>query len=1418
MGVFSELRLPPHARGALCASVVFILAVSGCGSSTTTRSAGAAEGVDCLTPNAVCLDQDFSGQDLSGKNLSGAILAGSRFDGADLRGTNFTGANLSGTSFAPAKCSVPFADMCLFDYQWNTLAPPVPVAVSSALKDFTAPSAMAVTKDSKTVYVADSGESERKVYRLDLSTGKKTAVAGSGTACSSNPAGCGDGLEATKIKLSSPSGLALDESSDALYIADAKANLIWQVDLPAGTASVVAGNGRFGKPSEAEGNDALDTPLAGPSGLAWDSDGNRLVFADTANNAVRALDIDASTIEVIAGQSDGTLCKWLADSGCGTTGEATDAILNRPTDVALAADGSVYIADSGDAAIRKVDTSGNISSILAPKSGTDSSKASTFPKPTFVEFDRDQNLLVGPNNADGTGIGWIAKAVATDGKRHDWTEVATVLGGVSPAASAVAPNLRYLLAADPKGGILSVGVPQLGPNVKDAKFTSAEMSSDSGGGTATTLDGIFQAGADFTGVKLVGARIQNSMLDNFNNVDMRRATIGALPQLTANSICLSGATLTAKSYPAWDVTNASMLAMRVDAGADKKVRKSVFDNATLTNVNFALADADSKLEFSDGDLTGVNFSPARTGKDNGQVIFNGTDLEPGMNSTGPDQDRPDYAAVPKKKWDLVKAAAACGGQEATADTVESTTVVAAAPPYRWCEAVQNPDCGVWLNNYVELNLDANSHLASGRIVQSTTGTGPLEAAKSFQYEIRLDRNAALIATGTTTEVEDPTNANALVMSLDEQIKDRDQALGVVRDGDTFSGEIRDGGRIMSAFQGTFSNKKNSIPFQFTGEAKTDFGPVVRTTGAETTVEMHSDLKLVGQGTEDSFNLTAGTLALAVTSAKCQPDSPLNSAIGCPYTDNFAYVVKNNDDGSVIATGSELMLFGGELDLTDQVKAYHQPINIGTKFKVTLSYQPASKSLDSYGKSASADSGAWSEEALSGTEPVVPDALQAIAGLDTGWNGSRLDSRLVVDKTGRPLYLSAAPTSTTDPSGFFKQTNLSLRVTHKSSNTSFLQSLRNDAGAPNDFWDGRALRYNLARGKSLAPADEFIFELVTPAGAVQSGKTVALDQPFAIAPAPATGVVAKADAQRNYAVSWTNGQIGEFPVGGYTILKSDPGGPYTPVPPGGSCADLIHGGSNTSCAATTTAGDAKWAFRVVTFDGSGVSATSEKSDPIAVQGVPKPPTAVSSSANTDGYGGFEVSWKGASRNSPILGYTITRSVNGGPYQADIALGTCAADLSKNSLITSCTVTDQLPQQVYAFKVSALNAIGPGPASVPSNPLTGSSYSVRQLMSGGVQAKAIGSGIFQVTGTYAQGGVNATTVMSQVVGSPVLTPVESGSCKDDAFPQPYTRPVLWLTLDCSVFGGIAGQKYVFTVVAFDSHGSTVAAPTVEVVALK
>ncbi len=798
------------ASAALTLLVVTALVLTSCGD-TTTRSAGSADqsvvaassAADCAKPGAKCLDQDFRGMDLSGKDFSGAILSGSKFDGANLRGSKFDGAVLQGTSFAPTDCGVPMTGQCLKDYEWNTLAPPVPVSVSATLDSFAKPTAFAVTRDSKTAFVADAGK--RQVFKMDLTTGAVSAFAGTGNACPGNPtpSSCGDGLSGSLIRLTTPAGLALDEEAGLLYVSDADANLIWQVELAEGqTASVLAGTGRPGTPKQGEGHEPLNVPLSGPRGLAWDANGNRLVFADSANNAVRAVSLGDSTVPLIAGQANGVGCDWLATSSCGTIGFATDAILNTPMAVSVATDGAVYIADTNNAAIRKVDSTGNISSVIAPASDTPKAEAGSFPKPKFVALDRDGNLLVGPTASDGQGIGWLAQGAAA--KSQDWSKVTTIVR-TPVSAGAVAPNLRFVLAADRVDSKVRVVVPRVGPNVKDASFVSANLSADFTSGVSTVFDGIFQNGAKFDGSKMAAAIVKNSYFMDLADIDLRGATLGAVPALTGRNICLSEATLTAETYPNWKLTDSSLGVLRA---TDKP---TVFTDPVMDNVTFANSENSGRWVFQKGILTKVNFSPAEGGKDNGQFVFNGTSLSnTPRNQTATElQNHPNYSSKPTD-WDDAAVAKACQSDKVPVPGVGKTLAVAIAPDYSWKNGRWD-ESGTW-STFTELSVDAHSRLTGGQILQTVKGSSAFtEIEKSFDYILTLDRTGAVIAKGTLASW---TGSSAVPKATDlgNQIDKRQSVLGVIRAGDTFSGEIIDKGdahngsrdEVKSSFSGTFT--------------------------------------------------------------------------------------------------------------------------------------------------------------------------------------------------------------------------------------------------------------------------------------------------------------------------------------------------------------------------------------------------------------------------------------------------------------------------------------------------------------------------------------------------------------------------------------------------------------------------------------
>ncbi|TMB06950.1 MAG: hypothetical protein E6J71_30080, partial [Deltaproteobacteria bacterium] len=186
------------------------------------------------------------------------------------------------------------------------------------------------------VYVADQDYSV--VRRVDTTTGNEIVVAGVGSLGFS-----GDGGPATAAALYNPTGVALDGAGN-LFIADGGNQRIRRVDAGTGTITTVAGNGTFG--FSGDGGPATAAALGTPVGVALDGAGN-LFIADYYNYRIRRVDAGTGTITTVAG--NGT------QGFSGDGGPATAAELDGPQGVALDGAGDLFIAESGNARIRRVD-------------------------------------------------------------------------------------------------------------------------------------------------------------------------------------------------------------------------------------------------------------------------------------------------------------------------------------------------------------------------------------------------------------------------------------------------------------------------------------------------------------------------------------------------------------------------------------------------------------------------------------------------------------------------------------------------------------------------------------------------------------------------------------------------------------------------------------------------------------------------------------------------------------------------------------------------------------------------------------------------------------------------------------------------------------------------------------------------------
>ena len=190
------------------------------------------------------------------------------------------------------------------------------------------------------LYISDiTGNRIRKVS----TTGTVTTYAGNGL-CGFN----GNGLVAYKAMLCAPTGMTFDHAGN-LVIAEQGTNRIRSISKTTGKITTLAGNGAYG--NTGDNGLATNAETGDPFWPAYDSAGN-LYFSMVTICVVRKVNT-SGIISTVAG--NGT-CGYGGDGGA-----ATAAMLNGPRGLVFDASGNMYIADLGNHRVRKVDTSGNIS-------------------------------------------------------------------------------------------------------------------------------------------------------------------------------------------------------------------------------------------------------------------------------------------------------------------------------------------------------------------------------------------------------------------------------------------------------------------------------------------------------------------------------------------------------------------------------------------------------------------------------------------------------------------------------------------------------------------------------------------------------------------------------------------------------------------------------------------------------------------------------------------------------------------------------------------------------------------------------------------------------------------------------------------------------------------------------------------------
>ncbi len=283
----------------------------------------------------------------------------------------------------------------------------------------------------------------QRIRRLDLATRRMTTIAGNG-----RRGYAGDGGPAVKAALNMPHELRFDKEGN-LYVAERDNHVIRRVDGKTGIVSTVAGTGVPG--FSGDGGPAARAQLRQPHSIAFDREG-RLLICDIGNHRVRRLDLKIGRIDTYAGTGEreptpddaalagtplngprtmvldpeGNLYLALREGNAilridtrgrihhlagtgekgysGDGGPARAAKLSGPKGLAYAPDGSLWVADTENHAIRRIDLK---TGVITTQLGTGERGDGPEPNPLKCKLSRPHGVFV-----DDKGIVYVADSEA----------------------------------------------------------------------------------------------------------------------------------------------------------------------------------------------------------------------------------------------------------------------------------------------------------------------------------------------------------------------------------------------------------------------------------------------------------------------------------------------------------------------------------------------------------------------------------------------------------------------------------------------------------------------------------------------------------------------------------------------------------------------------------------------------------------------------------------------------------------------------------------------------------------------------------------------------------------------------------------------------------------------------------------------
>lgn len=385
------------------------------------------------------------------------------------------------------------------------------------------------------LYIA---EANHHVIRRVDTAGRITTVAGTGEQGFS-----GDGGSALSATLDSPTGIAVDPKNN-LYIADTHNDRIRLIDGVTGNISSVAGTGHAG--FSGDGGNASAAQLRLPGALALDSLGN-LYIADTGNHRIRRLSPEG-ILTTVAGNG--------VQGFSGDNGLATAASIDSPAGIALDSAGQLYISDTHNHRLRVVDRNSGVIRTLTgdgtPSATGDGGLASSarFAMPRGLTIDAAGNIFIADSQNHRVRrvdtITGIITTVAGNGTEQYSGDAGPAVSASldTPRAAALSPDKGLTIADTLNGRIRQLTTP-------GTSGTSIQTIAGLGSNTPGTLSVFAPSVVAYGGGLLIASIASSSSASgsvNFLRITSGGSTLLGTVPFHENIASLSTGTLSAGQY------------------------------------------------------------------------------------------------------------------------------------------------------------------------------------------------------------------------------------------------------------------------------------------------------------------------------------------------------------------------------------------------------------------------------------------------------------------------------------------------------------------------------------------------------------------------------------------------------------------------------------------------------------------------------------------------------------------------------------------------------------------------------------------------------------------------------------------------------------------------------------------------------